>query len=274
MHQFHSYAATQRWPYRTEAITRESQRILVVCNHGESSVDTGLEAFFEIRIAGVEELNNKQLKYPFPVLIVFILNQLRDAEIKLIKQLKANHTTALLPIVGVLNQLTNTKHIKCINAGMDLVFSDEVERTVLQASVKALVSERTRLKRIYQEKQATEIKAGEYSFDEVFMQRARNVILDNYTNPTFNITQFVRYMNVSRTNLYIKIKELTNQTTSEFVRSIRLEEAARLLKEGELNVSEVAFKVGFKDPKYLSKKFKLRYGITPSDFRKGNMKLI
>jgi AraC-like DNA-binding protein len=71
--------------------------------------------------------------------------------------------------------------------------------------------------------------------------------------------------------LYVKIKSLTDKTTSEYVRDIRLEEAARLLKEGLLNVSEVAFEVGFKDPKYLSKKFKQKFGITPAMFRKGEV---
>jgi AraC-like DNA-binding protein len=166
------------------------------------------------------------------------------------------------------------RQIEGIRAGMDLVFPGSVDRKVLQVSLTGLMSERARLKEIYQLSDVPKSNGGEVTFDQFFLQRARKIVLNNYTNSDFNIEQFVKNMNVSRTMLYVKIKQLTGYTTSEFVRGIRMEEAARLLKEGMLNVSEVAFKVGFKDPKYLSKKFKLCYGITPSDFRRGGLKSI
>ncbi len=187
-----------------------------------------------------------------------------------IKHLKATSATSHIPIIALVHQLTDREHIQWLDVGVDRVFAASVDARVLKASANALLNERERLRQIYQSKPMTVLGLGtDSSFNQVFVKRARSVVLSHYGNPAFNIEQLVKHMKVSRTMLYVKIKQMTGKTTSEFVRDIRLEEAARLLKEGVLNVSEVAFKVGFKDPKYLSKKFKVRYGITPSDFRRG-----
>jgi AraC-like DNA-binding protein len=75
---------------------------------------------------------------------------------------------------------------------------------------------------------------------------------------------------VSRALLHMKLRELTGQSTSEFIRTIRLKQAAKLLKSGEMNVSEVTYAVGFNDPKYFSKSFKNLFGLTPTLFQKGD----
>lgn len=250
------------------------KRILLISNDKPPAGDAGLVPDYEISVTNIKKVREELSKHPIPELIIFILRQLSGMEINLVKDLKSNPLTAHLPVAGVIDRLTDAIHIEGIRAGMDLVFPGSVDRKVLQVSLTGLMSERARLKEIYQLSDVPKSNGGEVTFDQFFLQRARKIVLNNYTNSDFNIEQFVKNMNVSRTMLYVKIKQLTGYTTSEFVRGIRMEEAARLLKEGMLNVSEVAFKVGFKDPKYLSKKFKLCYGITPSDFRRGGLKSI
>ena len=75
-------------------------------------------------------------------------------------------------------------------------------------------------------------------------------------------------MNMSRTQLHRKIKALTNQSTSEFIRSIRLQSAQQLLENTAFNISEIAYKVGYKHPNHFSADYKKQYGVSPHETRK------
>lgn len=76
-------------------------------------------------------------------------------------------------------------------------------------------------------------------------------------------------MGYSKTVFYNKIKALTELNPSQFVRTVKLKEAGRLLKTSDLNVSEVAFKIGYSDINYFRNQFKKQFGKTPSEFMKG-----
>ena len=84
--------------------------------------------------------------------------------------------------------------------------------------------------------------------------------------PDFNIESVAESMAMSRTTFYRKFKSLTGITTVEFVRDMRLEKAKKLLDAGDCNVSEVAYEVGFSNPKYFSTCFKEKFQVSPSDY--------
>jgi len=100
-----------------------------------------------------------------------------------------------------------------------------------------------------------------------FVQKVRDMVLDNIDDETFGIPELCRGIGISRSQLHNKIKANTGLSTSIFVRHIRLEKAKALLEESDLNISEVAYEVGFKDPSYFSRLFCERYGIAPSKIR-------
>ena len=200
--------------------------------------------------------------------ILLLFDHLSIDDVLDIKRLRARDKMIHLPMVVYASSLDEHYHLVLIKSGVDAIFTGSFNSSLINTQLNALISQRQILKAFYTN-ESEKAESNLTSYDQVFLKRARQVVLDNYTDASFNIEQFVALMRVSRTMLYVKIKNLTNKTTSEFVRDIRLEEAARLLKEGWLNVSEVAFKVGFRDPKYLSKKFKSKFGICPSDYRKG-----
>ena len=106
------------------------------------------------------------------------------------------------------------------------------------------------------------------SADESFLENAMQVVEENIENYNFNIQTFADFMAVSRPLLFTKLKALTGQTPNNFIKTIRLKRAAQLLKSKKLNVSEVAYKVGFKDPKYFRKCFKTQFHLSPSEFVK------
>ena len=106
------------------------------------------------------------------------------------------------------------------------------------------------------------------SADEIFLENALRIAEENIENYNFNVLQFASDLAVSRPLLFTKLKALTGQTPNNFIKTIRLKRASQLLKTQKLNVSEVAYKVGFKDPKYFRKCFKDQFKILPSQYGK------
>lgn len=106
--------------------------------------------------------------------------------------------------------------------------------------------------------------------DERFLQKAIEVVENNISDPDLDIERFASEIGVSRMQLYRKLDALTEMTVKEFVRNIRLKRAAQLLVQKKLNVSEVAYAVGFKDLSHFRKCFKLEFGMSASDYVERN----
>lgn len=104
--------------------------------------------------------------------------------------------------------------------------------------------------------------------DDKFIKSAMQAVEANLDDESFGIPDLVRELGVSRTLLFEKFKALLGQTPNEFIQTIRLKYAAQLIKESDLKINEIAFKVGFSDPKYFSKIFHKQFGISPSQFKK------
>lgn len=104
--------------------------------------------------------------------------------------------------------------------------------------------------------------------DEKFLRHAMEIVEENMSNSEFNIDMFATGMAVSRALLFSKIKALTDQTPNNFIKSLRLKRAAQILGDPSLTISEVAYMVGFKDPKYFSKCFQSKFHKSPSLFAK------
>jgi len=92
------------------------------------------------------------------------------------------------------------------------------------------------------------------------------VVNKNLSDSDFNVDMLTREVGISRTQLHRKMRELTGLTTSEFIRNIRLEQAARLLKEQKINVTQVAYTVGFSNLAHFSTLFRKHFGMSPTEY--------
>ena len=106
------------------------------------------------------------------------------------------------------------------------------------------------------------------SFDEKLFKKALLIIEENISNEFFNISAFCSELGVSRTLLFLKVKTWTNFTPNELIKHYRMRRAVQLLEKGKMIVSEVSYHVGYKNPKYFSKCFSEKFGLTPSQFQK------
>jgi AraC-like DNA-binding protein len=102
--------------------------------------------------------------------------------------------------------------------------------------------------------------------NNILMDRIMRCINDNIANTEFNVEALSEEVGVSRAQLHRKMKEITGISTGEFIRNIRLEQAARLIKEGDINITQVAYSVGFNNQTHFSTAFKKHFGVTPSEY--------
>lgn len=106
------------------------------------------------------------------------------------------------------------------------------------------------------------------SRDKVFVDKATQYVDDNLSDSTINVEAMASNLGMSRVQLYKKLVSLTGSTPSEFIRQIRLRRAEQMLRESKMSVSEIAYSVGFNNPRYFSKYFKEMYGVMPSQYKK------
>ena len=139
----------------------------------------------------------------------------------------------------------------------------------LHATIDSLISNRQRLKGRYSGAQQMvdqveqpEVKGN----DAILMERIMKVINKNLADSDFNVEVLSQEVGISRAQLHRKMKELTGISTSEFIRNIRLEQSARLLKEQKINVTQVAYTVCFSNLAHFSTIFRKHFGVAPSEY--------
>lgn len=185
----------------------------------------------------------------------------------LCKLVKEDERTSHIPVI-LLTALHSKEHeIKGITTGADDYITKPFDLSVLQAKVENLLSIRESLREKFSGTVVLEPKNVIItSPDERFLQRAIEVVEQNISNSDLDIEKFSTLVGVSRMQLYRKLHALTDMTVKEFIRSIRLKRAVQLLEQNKLNVSEVAYEVGFKDLSHFRKCFKREYGMSASEY--------
>ena len=104
------------------------------------------------------------------------------------------------------------------------------------------------------------------SMDEKLIDHAVKYVEDNIARSDLSVEELSQELGMSRVHLYKKLVNITGKTPIEFIRVIRLKRAAQLLRQSQQNVSEIAYQVGFNNPKYFSKYFKEEFGVLPSNY--------
>jgi len=161
--------------------------------------------------------------------------------------------------------------IDCYNAGADSYITKPFELAVLEARVKNLISKKEQKAESFQRNQEINISSMEYgSIDEQFLKQAVKKIEEKLSDDTFDFDQFALDMATSKSTLHRKLKSLTGLSPGEFIRSVRLKHAVKMLTNKMGNISEIAFAVGFNDPKYFSRCFKIEFGISPREYQETN----
>ena len=183
------------------------------------------------------------------------------------RKIRKDERTSHIPIL-LLTALGSREHeIEGLSYGADDYITKPFDLVILQTKVENILSVRQSLKQKYTGEILLQPRNVILSSpDERFLQKAITVVEDNIDDPDLDIEKFASEIGVSRMQLYRKLNALTEMTVKEFVRSIRLKRAAQLLVQKKLNISEVAYAVGFRDLSHFRKCFKQEFGMSASEY--------
>ena len=189
----------------------------------------------------------------------------------LCRKIKQNVNLNHIPVILLTAKTREEDNLEGLNTGADAYIMKPFNIEILQKTVENLINTRQQLRKVFTGQQNLENKVQKLevkSPDEKLMERIMKVINENISNPNLTIETITTEVGISRVHLHRKLKELTNQTTRDFIRNIRLKEAARLLSEKQHTISEIAMLTGFTDPNNFSTTFKELYGMPPSMYMK------
>jgi len=213
----------------------------------------------------------KAQKFPVDIIISDVMMPKMDG-MEMCHQLKSDILTSHIPIILLTARTSSKMQKKGYETGADVYLTKPFDIHLLRLQVENLLKSRKHL--IEKFKKNLLVEPSEItvvSADEEFLTKAMGIIEENISNSDFNVSSFINQMNMSQSVLYRKLKVLTGQSISEFVRTIRLKRAGQLLLKTSSGVSEIAYDVGFNDLKYFRKCFKSVFNQTPSQYRKPNI---
>lgn len=189
--------------------------------------------------------------------------------IKLCKSIKQNIRTCHIPVI-ILSAKSDVKdQMEGLQVGADDYIAKPFALSVVTTKIQNML--RTRHRMLERYSKSLEVEPEKITFnamDEALLKRAVVIVEKNMDNIEFSTDEFAREMNMSRSNLHLKLKAITGESTIDFIRKIRFNEACKLLKDGRYTVSEVSSMVGFNTPSYFATSFKKYFGCLPTEYIK------
>ncbi len=188
--------------------------------------------------------------------------------IELCNKVKVDERTSHIPVIMLTAKANLETKIEGLETGADDYITKPFNINELKARVNNLLEQRQKLRDRF-ERQVT-LQPRDIVItnkDEAFLDKTIKIIEENISDPDFTVEVFQKQMGMSRMQLHRKLKALTEKSTSEFIRFIRMKRAAQLLEQEAGTVSEIAYEVGFSDPSYFTKCFRVQYGVSPSEFK-------
>lgn len=187
--------------------------------------------------------------------------------ILLCKSIRENKELNHLPIIMLTAKTQVESQLEGYNSGVDAYISKPVEMNVLMAQIRTLLNNRKLVIERFRYHESTDIKElGLNQQDQQFLDQAISVVEDNIEDPDFSTELFSEKMNMSQSTLYRKLKLLTGMSANEFIRNVRIKKSCELLLMTGKSVLEVAYMVGFSDPRYFGIVFKKEIGVSPSKY--------
>lgn len=230
-----------------------------------------LEANFKVAKAknGIEGL--EQVRSLFPDLIISDIMMPEMDGIEFCEQIKNDIQTSHIPVILLTALETVKDRISGLKSGADAYLSKPFDDTLLQTQIINLLDSRKNLRESFSDmSDSWDTKAGSMDIDKKLILKATQIVESNLSNIDLSVDMLASELHLSRTTLHRKLKSLTNQSATEFIRYIRLKNAVKLLQAGNLKVNEIGFTVGFNSHNYFTTSFKNQYGISPSEYIKKN----
>lgn len=204
-----------------------------------------------------------------PDIIICDVNLPEKDGFEICQILKKDIRTSHIPLIILTAYDSKESYIKGLDSGADLFLTKPFSFSILYRSLKNLLYNRDKLrkhyiKNIYKKEQNQKVDL----LEQDFLDLMNKYIYENLDDSSFSVEQLASKLNISRVQLYRKIKAILNVSISDYILNIRLEKAKVLLLESKLTISEIAYSVGFSSPSYFSSTYKNKFGKTPKSYKK------
>lgn len=252
------------------AASRNSKILLVdddieICRYLKSELSDWYR--FVICNNGKEALN-RLLSGDFDLVVSDVVMPEMDG-ITLLRNIKGNANISHVPVIMLTSKSEISDRLEGIKLGADAYLAKPFSLEELHLTIDNLIDNVRRLKGKFTGalKQDDKVEKVEVKgYDEELMERIMKVVNENLSDSDFNVEKMCDEVGVSRTQLHRKLKEMTGVPTSEFLRNIRLNEAARLIREHKINITQVSYMVGFANNSHFSTAFKKYFGMSPTEY--------
>jgi signal transduction histidine kinase/DNA-binding response OmpR family regulator len=203
-----------------------------------------------------------------PDLIISDVMMPRMDGLELVEQLKNDQKTSHIPVILLTAKSSIEDKISGLKTGADEYLAKPFNQEELLIRVENLIQIRADLQKQFSSGVAFKAMANLPSLDDVFFTKAKAAVEEHIDDEHFSVEALAGELAMSRVQFHRKIKALTNQSTTHFIRTIRLERAQQLLRQGNYNVTEVAYMVGFSSQSYFTKSYQKHFNESPSEVQK------
>jgi len=244
--------------------------LLLVEDNSELSffLSNKLQTEFDVMVSDGTDTIDKALS-EIPDIIVCDVNLPEKNGFEICEILKNDLRTSHIPII-LLTALDNKEsYLQGLKSGVDLYLTKPFSYPILTQSLRSLLYNREKLRYYYTNNIGRIVDSKSFgSMEQTFVNKLNQIIKTNIDNPDFSVENLADLLNISRIQLYRKIKAMFDVNVSDYINNIRLEQAKSMLQNPGLTISEIAYKTGFSSPNYFSTVFKNKFGVSPNVFRK------
>ena len=189
---------------------------------------------------------------------------------ELVKYVKNSVDYSHLPVILLTAKAQESDKMDALKVGADEYMTKPFKMKELQLRIDNLIANRQRISREFKQQSIEEVKVKNVTMpspDNEFLDKAMACVHNHLDDADYDRESFASDMGMSASSLYNKLRAVTGMNATSFIRDIRMKEACRLVKSTPgIRVSDLAYSVGFKDPKYFSTIFKKEFGMQPSEY--------
>ena len=209
-------------------------------------------------------LNRKNIDFVISDLMMPVMDG-----VELSRRMKENFVISHIPVLMLTAKTSQEARIESYKTGVDAYLSKPFSEELLLARITNILENRKRYhQQFLNNMDVAELQMEDESNDKIFLKKALKILNENYQNPEYESDNFIYAMGVSKSVLNKKINMLTGQSIGQFIRNYRLNIAHELIEKNKttrnMNISEIAYEVGFNDPKYFTRCFTKRFNFPPS----------
>ena len=189
--------------------------------------------------------------------------------ITMLKKIKGNSNISDIPVILLTSKSEVENRLEGLRKGADAFLAKPFNMEELHILIDNLVDNVRRIRGKYSGAQGQKAKIEQIQVkgnNDALMERVMKYMNEHLTDPELNVEKLTEEVGISRAQLHRKLKEIAGVSAGEFIRNLRLEQAARLIEEGQINITQVAYSVGFNNQAHFSTVFKKHYGMSPSEY--------